>query len=163
MLKMKEARARLISLACMITVVLFSGCSDDDKNEIPEPDNTNKEAIAAFRSYFYRGDTVYAFKQDNFLETEWAVPIEDADVPCTIFSRVTGLQVPLTDSYSYSYQPGDESFSIRIEGRKIPRDAIYCTMYVNIPDCPEIRSIIFSTPEYFDNENAYEWIVVERL
>ncbi|GEM_PF-2307158 len=156
MFELKRVGVKLISLACMITVVLLSACSSDD-DTAPEPYKSGGEAVAAFRSYFYNTDGVNAFKRDNFLDTEWGVPIDQADKVCILFNRITGMDVKLTDKYNYSYQSTDGRCSLRIEGHNIPVNAVYATMYVNIPECPDIHTVKLVTPEYFDNVN--EWPV----
>lgn len=156
--ELKNAGMKLISFACMMLVVLFSACSSDDDPE-PDPYKSGEEAVAVFRSYFYRQDKINALKQDNFLETEWAIPIDKPEDACLIFNRITGMDTKLTDSYNYSYQSVDKKCSIRMEGKKVPENAIYGTMYINIPECPEIHKIILAKPEYFDNTNEWEGII----
>ncbi|MDL2277332.1 hypothetical protein LJC57_01955 [Parabacteroides sp. OttesenSCG-928-G07] len=139
---------KLISLACMMTVVLFSACSGDDD----EPDyKSGTEAIAAFRSFFYRNGEINALKHEDFLDTEWAIPIGKPENACVLFNRITGMDVELTDTYNYSYKSTDGKCAIRIEGRRVPENFIYGTMYINIPECPEITKIILAKPEYFEN------------
>lgn len=157
MFEFKKAGVRLIGLACMVTVVLFSGCSSDNDDPAPDPYKTGGEAIATFRSYFYNAEGVHAFKRDNFLETEWGVPLDDADKACLLFNNITGMDVKLTDKYNYTYRSEDGKCSIRMEGQKVPVDAVYGTMYVDIPACPEIHTVLLVTPGYF--ENANEWPV----
>ncbi|MDH6313130.1 hypothetical protein M2137_001917 [Parabacteroides sp. PFB2-10] len=149
---------RLISLACMITVVLFSACSSDDGPD-PDPYKSGPEAIAAFRSFFYRNGKINALKHKNFLDTEWAIPIGKPEDTCMIFNLITGMDVKLTDTYSYSYKSTDGKCTIRMEGKRIPENAIYGTMYINIPECPEITKIILAKPEFFENTNEWEDII----
>jgi len=158
MLELKKVGMKLISLACMITVVLFSACSSDD-DTVPEPYKSGTEAIATFRSFFYRQDKINALKQDNFLDTEWAIPIEKPEDACEIFNRITGMDVKLTDTYNYSYQSTDGKCTIRMEGKRIPENAIYGTIYINISECPEITKIILAKPDYFENTNEWEGII----
>lgn len=152
MSKLRKAGTKLISLICIMSVALFSSCSGDD--DTPEPYKTGEEAVATFRENFYKGGKVNAIKLDNFLETEWAIPIDNPEKVATLFNRLTGMKVALTDSYNYSYQSVDKKCSIRVEGKKIAENAVYATMYINITECPEISKVILATPEYFKGTNS---------
>lgn len=154
--QVKKISLKLFGLACMMSVILFSSCSSDDDDPIIEPYHTGTEAITAFRGFFYNTEGVNAFKQDHFLTTEWAVPIDQPEKACILFNKISGMDVKLTDKYNYSYQSVDGKCSLRLEGNKTPVEAVYGTLYVNIPDCPEIHTVLLVTPEYFDNKNEWE-------
>lgn len=156
MIELKKTGMKLISYTCMIAMVLISGCSGEDDPAL-EAYKSGEEAIATFRCYFYNAEGVNAFKQDDFLETEWGVPIDQAEKACILFHRITGMNVKLTEKYNYSYQSTDGKCALRIEGQKTPVNAVYATIYVNIPECPDIHTVLLVTPEYFDNTN--EWPV----
>jgi len=156
--ELKNAGMKLISLACTVLVILFSACSSDD-DPSPEPYKTGEEAVAAFRKDFYIQGEVNALKLDNFLETEWAIPIDQASKACTLFTRFTGMDAALNDNYNYSYQSVDKKCSIRIEGKKTAENAVYATMYINIPECPEIHKVILAKPEFFESTNGYVDII----
>lgn len=155
--EIKKAGIRLIGLACAVLVVLFSSCSSDDDQK-PEPYKTGEEAVATFRKYFYNQGNVNAIKLDDFLETEWAIPIDQAGKACELFTRLTGMEAALSDKYSYSYQSADGKCAIRIEGKEIPEDAVYAVMYINIPECPDFSKVILAKPEYFEGTNAGGYI-----
>lgn len=66
--------------------------------------------------------------------------------------------VKLTDTYNYSYKSTDGKCEIRLEGKRIPENAIYGTLYINIPECPEITKLILAHPDFFKNVNEWEGI-----
>jgi len=146
----KNAVSLLMSLAWTVMILFFSSCSNDDD---PEPYHSGEEAITNFRYYFYEKGKVNALRLDNFLETEWGVPLDNAGLACEVFNKITGVEALLTDKYSYSYKSEDGKCSLRIEGRKSPEDAVYAILYIDIPDCPEFSKIIMGTPEYFKSAN----------
>jgi len=149
---LKSTVLQLMSIACTGLILFLSSCSDDKD---PEPYNSGEEAVANFQYYFYENDEVNALKLDNFLETEWGIPIENAGKACEAFSKITGIETSLTDTYSYSYKSTDGKCTLRIEGKKIPEDAVYAIMYIDIPECPEFSKIIMATPDYFESTNDY--------
>jgi len=150
--ELKNTVLQLISITCTSLILLFSSCSSDKD---PEPYNSGEQATANFRYYFYENEKVNALKLDNFLETEWGIPLENADKACKAFRKITGMDASLTDTYSYSYRSTDGKCTLRIEGKKIPEDAVYAIMYIDIPDCPEFSKIIMATPDYFESTNDY--------
>lgn len=140
--------ARYHFLIVFTLISLFSSCRKDDI-EKPQSRFTDKEVLENFRAELYDtyGD-VAANKMDDYVEGEWNLVADDSEKICEFFGSITGMDIPLVDVYDYTYKSKDGKFSIQLKGRKDPVDNVFAVLYVNIPECPEIKVIHLVTLQY---------------
>lgn len=137
----------------MMGFMFLASCSENESGASLEGVDSG-QAIAKFKAYFYKGGSVYANQLSAFAPAEWAVASKDAETPLNVFSDITGMQAPLKKQYTYNYAPSDGKCSIRIVGQSEPGgDAVFATMYVNMPGCEDIEVIHITTEEYFEGTN----------
>lgn len=135
-------------------LLLFSGCSSDDEKN-PAPAVGSQQAIAKFKTYFYKDGEVNATQLADFEATEWAVATDNGARVLEVFTDITGQEAPLTASFDYTYAASDNQCRIRIVGTAEPgQDAVYATFYIQIPACPECDKIHVATLDYFKDENG---------
>ena len=115
---------------------------------------SSEQAIAKFRSLFYKDGEVHANHLNRFESTEWSIVVMSPGKPLSAFTDITGIAAPLKEKYEYKYMSSDGKCSIRIKGRlNAAADAIYATMYVQIEDCPEITMVHFTTEDFLKEAN----------
>lgn len=138
-----------------VTLLLVgSACSSDDE-KTPASSVGSQEAIAKFKTYFYKDGKVNATQLDGFEATEWAVSTDNNARALEVFTDITGQEAPLTSSFDYTYAASDNQCRIRIAGTAQPgSDAVYATFYIQIPACPECDKIHVATPDYFKDING---------
>lgn len=143
-----------ILMLLVLTTVFCTSCSDDDEKTSPSG-ATSQEAIAKFKSYFYKDGHVNASQLEDFSETEWAVATENNARACEVFIDITGLEAPLTGAFDYTYASSDGKCRIRLSGNaESDARAVYATFYIQIPECPEISKIHVADPSYFEGTNG---------
>ena len=144
------------SIMCvfMMALVLFSSCNHEEE-VIGNEQTTSGQAIARFKSYFYKDGTVNASKLERHSETEWAVATDNGGRACEVFMDITGVETSLKGKYEYNYVSSDGKCSIRLTGNvRADEDAVYAVFYVQIPECPEFGKIYVTTREYFKEKNG---------
>ncbi len=135
-------------------LLLSSGCSSEDE-KTPVTSVGSQEAIAKFKTYFYKDGKVNATQLDGFGTTEWAVVADNGARALEVFTDITGQEAPLTSSFDYTYAASDNQCRIRIAGTAEPgSDAVYATFYIQIPACPECDKIHVATLDYFNDING---------
>lgn len=153
-MSLKRRKNGIIYLAsCLMIGMVFISCS---KDEIETPEVVSSEqAITKLKSYFYRDGEVFANHLARFKPTEWGLVINEAQKPLEAFTDITGLPAPFKENYNYSYRSPDGKCSISITGSKnVNPDGIFATLKVNIPECPEINTIYFTTVDFFYEFNS---------
>ncbi|MDN5553041.1 MULTISPECIES: hypothetical protein [Prevotella] len=113
---------------------------------------TTEDLTARFKSYFYdESGHMNCSKLPNFSAKECAVVAQDGSDILEMLTDITGVDVPITDTYKYKFVSSDGQTTISITGKLNPGKTFeYATMEVNIPSCPEIQTIHIVTGEYFD-------------
>lgn len=136
-----------------LTLIFSTSCSDDDEKTTPAG-VTSEQAIAKFKSYFYKNGEANASQLPDFDAAEWAVATDNNARPTEIFADITGVEAPLTEKYEYSYASADGQCRIRLVGNAQPdANAVYATFYIQIPQCPEFDKLYIATRDYFKGTN----------
>lgn len=136
----------------MTAALYLSSCSHEEETLLPGV--TSEQAVARFKSYFYKEGKINANKLENFSAKEWAVATDNSGRACEVFTDITGVEAPLTGNYEYSYSSADGKCIIRIVGTISPnKDAIYATLYIDMEDCPDFSKIYIVTKDYFNDSN----------
>lgn len=149
-----KMKFNLPALLMLLALVCCASCSDDDEKTSPTG-VSGPEAIATFKSYFYKDGHVNASRLEDFSATEWAVATDNNARACEVFIDITGLEAPLTGAFDYTYASPDGKCRIRLAGSaESDADAVYATFYIQIPECPEITKIHVADPSYFEGTNA---------
>ena len=113
---------------------------------------TTEDLTTRFKTYFYdESGHLNCNKLPKFSAKECAVVAQDGSDVLEMLTDITGVNVPITDSYKYKFVSSDGQTTISIIGKLNPSKTFeYATMEVNIPSCPEIKTIHIVTGEYFD-------------
>ncbi|WP_099465707.1 BMP family ABC transporter substrate-binding protein [Parabacteroides provencensis] len=141
---MKSVTLALLAILCL-------SCSKE------EADYTNcktsKEVVQKFHSYFCYPVDKLTCQLDGYMDGEYVVQVTSSDVPCQLFSDITGIKTAPKDSYEYSFV-SDDGISIRINGKRTSENAIYATWRINIPEIPGVSIIHFASPDIANGTNG---------
>lgn len=146
---MKKLLLLTLMLLCLFTTSYSKG---EDTTVCYTFQRATKDLTARFKSYFYdKNGHVNCSKLPNFSAKECAVVAQDGLDVLEMLSDITGIDVPITDTYKYKFVSSDGRTTISITGKLNPGKAVeYAIMEVNIPSCPEIQTIHIGTGQYFD-------------
>ncbi len=148
-----KTNIRPILFFLALAMAFCTSCSDDDGKTTPAG-VTSQQAIAKFKSYFYKDGEANASRLPYFDDTEWAVATENNARATEIFTDITGIEAPLTAKYEYTYASADGKCRIRLAGGAEPNaGAVYATFYIQIPECPEFDKLYITTLDYFKGTN----------
>lgn len=140
----------ILLLLCIFSLGCFTSCSDDDNQQNSGKSET--EVVNFVKKYLYNSDnSVKATKIDGYQEGEYALIADTPEEACLFFTQLTGMAAPLTSFYDYQFT--DDSCTISIKGRKEAKDGIYATLYIDIPECSEIKVIHIGTPSIISSTN----------
>lgn len=137
----------------MLVMCVFSSCSSDDDNTVPE---TSSEKLVKFMKtnlYDEQGN-VEANVLSTYQTGEYNLTANDGGDVCKYFSSMTGVEAPLMDSYQYEYSSEDGKCKVSIKGTKVAKDGIYATIYIRIPECPEIKILHIGTEAIMNGTNG---------
>ena len=143
----------IVCVCVLVATVMLASCSKDEEAMLPGV--TSEQAVARFKSYFYKEDgQVRAYRLSNFADKEWAVAAEESNRPCEVFTEITGVDAPLTGDYEYTYRTSDGKCTLKLVGTDHPKeDAVYAVLYVKMKDCPDIGKIYIIATKCFMNDN----------
>ena len=124
--------------------------------------NSSEQVIAGFQKYFCNSDgEMLLSRLDDDNPTTWVGCVMTGTRACEIFNDITGLYISAKESYSSCYKSADGSVEITISGSTTANsNAIYATLFVRIPEYPDVERILIVAPEYSDRVNAGTVITV---
>lgn len=131
---------------CLAGIALLSSCEPLVVDPCKEQTDLR---IQRFRAYCYdvAGNVVLS-QPAGYAETEWMIPIETDQELSTVFHRLTGLEIPSTEKYEYSYHSEDYRYVVRIVGTSQPSNRTYASLYLEVEGCSEIETIhLVGTPQ----------------
>ncbi|SEF53077.1 hypothetical protein [Parabacteroides chinchillae] len=141
---MKSVTLTLLAILCL-------SCSKEETDYINC--KTSKEVVQKFHSYFCYPVDKLTCQLDGYMDGEYVVQVTSSDVPCQLFSDITGIKIVLKDSYEYSFVSDDGIF-IRINGKRTSENAIYATWRINIPEIPGVSIIHFASQDIANGTNG---------
>ena len=146
-------------IALLFIMFACTSCILEDEECCPNP---SERAVANFQKYFCDSDgEIRLTRLDDDNPATWVGSISTGTRACEIFNDITGLCISATESYSYCYESADGSVEIKISGSTTADDdAIYATLFVRIPEYPEVERILLVSPDYSNRENAETVITV---
>lgn len=131
---------KVIFLVGMLSIGMFTSCSDDKKEATG---HTGTEIIGLIKRNLYDNTgSVHAIHLYHYQEGEYALIAEKGEEACKFFSALTGTEAPLSESYEYTYEftnAKGEACKISIKGKSESENGIYATLYFNIPECSELQ------------------------
>ena len=152
MLKFRNMNKLFALLFIMLITFACISCTSKDEDVVG---NSSEQVIAGFQKYFCNSDgKLILSRLDDENPTTWVGTVLTGTKPCEIFNDITGLNISPTESYSHCYKSADGSVEITITGSiTADSNAIYATLFVRIPEYPEVERILMVAQEYSDREN----------
>lgn len=142
----------LLLMGVMLTFSFSSCSSSDDENE---PTSSHEEIVKNFKSVFFKDGKVRVTQLSNAKAGQYFVVVKDGSYPCTLFTQLTSMPASATTSYEYTYETPDGKCTFAIKGRKELRgdNILYATLYVKIPEVPEISVVEMYSEAILDSNN----------
>lgn len=150
---MKKILSLFIAAACICT----SCVRDDDACR----GNSSAAVAAKFRELFCNPDGSLKIHPVEAGSDTFVAGVRDGGRPCEIFGELIGLDCETEENYNYCFDSDDGKVSLRIEGSAAPNsEAVYATLFVDIPEYPEVRRILFVSEEYSQQNNELAATVI---
>lgn len=144
--------SKLMLLLCTAFIVSLTACSSDEEDDISQP----KEKVLEFmQSKLYDLDgNVIANKLNSYVEGEYNLIADKEDEVREWFNSLTGIDIPLQNTYKVVYQSKDGKCTIAIEGREEPLDGVYATVRFSVAEYPQLKVLHIATMAVFDRDNG---------
>lgn len=153
---MKEyfAISKVVWLLCISLIVSLTACSSDDDENTPLP-KPREEVVQFMKTNLYDGEgNVVANILEDYGSDEYNLIADNEKDVRHFFTALTGIEVPLQDTYTYTYQSADGKCKIIIEGRKEPEKGLYATIRFSVPECRGIRILHIGTSAILEGTNG---------
>lgn len=136
-----------LTICLLSAAALLAGCTKDEIHTLPG--FSHEEVVAFMKKGLYDSDgNVTANQLDEYGPTEWNLIAIDPEDALAYWNDLTGMDVPVTNSYEYEYKSSDGKCTISITGNLTPDpNHIYADICFNVPECPEITLLHIGTME----------------
>lgn len=143
-----------LAICLLSAAALLAGCTKDEIHTLPG--FSHEEVVASIKKNLYDSDgNVRANHLDEYGPTEWNLIATDPEDILDYWNDLTGMGVPVTDSFDYEYKSSDGKCSLGITGQLTPDpNHIYADICFNVPECPEITLLHIGTSEMIGNRGT---------
>lgn len=147
----KNVTSKLLLLMGLMLTFSFVSCSSD--NETTQT-NESEEIAQRFKSVILKKGNLPKFT--NAKEGQYFALVRNGEAPCQLFTEITQSATFAIGSYDCKYETEDGTCTIRIKGKKELKgdEILYATMYVKIPQIPEISVIELYSEAILNSENS---------
>lgn len=145
--------SKVFLLVCASFIVSLTSCSSDDDQSIPG--NSGEEVVRFIQTNLYdNAGEVAANQLESYTNGEYNLVAGKESEARAFFTALTGIEAPLQDTYKYVYQSADGKYKISIEGSRQPKNGIYATIRLTVPDYPEIKIVHIGTMAMLEGTNG---------
>lgn len=146
--------SKVMLLFCMSFIVSLTACSSDEEEDT-SPSRPKEEVLEFMQNKLYDSDgNVVANKLNSYVEGEYNLIADKEDEVREWFHNLTGIDIPLQNTYRVVYQSKDGKCTISIEGREAPSEGVYATVRFSVAEYPQLKVLHIATMVVFDRDNG---------
>ena len=137
-------------LVCILAMGMFSACSSDD-----DTDDGYENIVKNIKDTFYDGKgEIKANKLSTYETGEYNLIADEEKDVRAFYTELTGVDTPAKSEYEYTYKSRDGKGVITLKGTQVAKDGIFATIYLAIPECPEIKIVHIGTDAIMGDNNS---------
>lgn len=145
--------SKVMWLLCAAFIVSLTACSSDDDQSIPG--KSEEEVVQFIHTNLYDdAGEVAANQLESYTRGEYNLVADKENEARAFFTALTGIEAPLQDTYKYVYQSADGKYKISIEGSRQPKNGVYATIRLSVPEYPEIKIVHIGTMAMLEGTNG---------